>query len=611
MAAGYLGSMRNPLLALPTLFLITPFFGQVALYAQAPEGLIMGHVRAAESSQGIGEVHVSIRELNGIGLIEVSTDGLGNYRFLALAPGLYELSSRKPGYLTSIVSPVRVESGRTSFVQLEMSRSRPGNPETIFSEWRDQPVNPWGSAYGSVSDRWQLTRLPSAHNIWALLENQEPSSVTNRIDEGGITTGTISLVGVRGSSWTQNGYRFNHINVTDPFDTGKPLSYPDYGSLQELQVSTAFHLSPALFPGAYVGISSRESNRKVHPEAEAYYLGEPFQSSNLDERLRSFGFNTTPHFKRFGEGRFAVSGPVPATDKWSYFTSLGIQQLSKVIPDFPEIPTVKVFSGLLRFDGSVKPRDQLAVVVTGQWVKNSNLGAAPGISPSATLLGNDRFEVVQGHWSHRQTPETVWQLRFGFSHASPTDTFLHGVSEPSRIQLFTGQTTGAAPVEADSARSRFSLTGQGQSWRHLFGNDWNHLLDFGFDVEKSLATEARRIVKDIQLIYFPTDVPAQIIQYNTPTLPKYRLREYSLFFDDHLHLSDRIYFRAGLTLNGSNGYLPAQRIAERTYVPARELAGVSDVISWTTLEPRLGLAIPVLRRFGDGTRLSAYFARTH
>src|SRR5207244_1711172 len=73
------------------------------------------------------------------------------------------------------------------------------------------------------------------------------------------------------------------INVTDPFDPGKPLVYPAFGSLQEFQVDTAFHSAPDRFPGASFNMRSRQGSRRFHGEAEGYYLGEPFQSSNLDD----------------------------------------------------------------------------------------------------------------------------------------------------------------------------------------------------------------------------------------------------------------------------------------------------------------------------------------
>jgi len=54
--------------------------------------------------------------------------------------------------------------------------------------------------------------------------------------------------------------------------------------------------------------------------------------------------------------------------------------------------------------------------------------------------------------------------------------------------------------------------------------------------------------------------------------------------------------------------LPSQQTGAGTFVPAREFSGASDVISWTSLEPRVGVAIPILRRWGD-TRILASFAR--
>jgi hypothetical protein len=590
------------------LLTILCWWGQ-SLQCQSPEGVIVGSIQAATDSQGLGGVHVTIRNQEGRAVAGSFSGDSGKFQFLALAPDLYEMEFQKPGYSDYCIRLVHVQSGRTSAVALKMLTNRSEDQPVIVLDWQGIPQNPWGSAYGSVFDRWSLDHLPSPHNIWALLENQEPSSITNRVDEGGIDTGSLALIGVHGSSWTQSGYRFDGLNVTDPFETGRPLIYPDFGSLQEFQVSTAFHLSPMLSPAGSFSLTSRQGSTAFHGQAEGYYLGEPFQNSNLDDRLRSFGFTTDPHFQRFGEGQFALGGSVPHSQRWLFFTSFNLQHLSQVVPNFPKVPTTGVYSGLLRFDGRLRPQDQLAILITGQQVNNSNLGARPNIAPSATLRGYDRFEIVQGQWTHRRSPVTVWEIRFGFSHASPTDTFLPSLSEPNQTQLFTGEMRGAAPLESDSARSRFSLVAQGQSWRHFFGDRWNHLLNFGIDLEESKATEDRRIFHDIQLLFYPEDVPTEVVQYNTPSRTKYRLREYSLYFDDHLQMSTRLFLRFGLTLDGSNGFLPAQHTGAGTYVPARAIPGAGGVVSWTTLEPHVGLAIPILKRLGEGIRVSASFTR--
>ncbi|HYL95765.1 MAG TPA: carboxypeptidase-like regulatory domain-containing protein [Terriglobales bacterium] len=58
----------------------------------------------------------------------------------------------------------------------------------------------WGTQFGPL----QLDDLPNARNIWSLLQAQEPSTVTNRIDVGGMETGAPALFGAQGASWTEN-----------------------------------------------------------------------------------------------------------------------------------------------------------------------------------------------------------------------------------------------------------------------------------------------------------------------------------------------------------------------------------------------------------------------
>jgi hypothetical protein len=570
---------------------------------QISQGWIEGRVSDAAGSQGLAGVQVTLISRGGKTILSASTDAAGGYHFLTIPPGDYDLDFRKAGYAAYTVRAVQIASGRAGIVDLRMDRMS----SSVSIPWQGRPADLWASDYGSSFDAEWLTLLPSARNIWALLENQERSTVTNAPQEGGFTTGVIALAGALGASWTQNSYRFDGVNVSDPFETGKPLVYPDYSSLQELRASNALHSAQVAAPGVSITMTSRENGRSFHFAAEGYYLGEPFQSTNLDEQLRGFGFTTDPHFKRFGEGQFLLGGALPGTKRWSFLSSLGIQHLTRVIPDFTAVPQTTVSSALLRLDGRPGLRDQVSFVFTGQILNNSNLGARSDVAPMTTLRGYDRFEVVQGHWTRYQSSDLVWQVLGGFSHSSPTDTFQHGISEPNRTQLFTGEMAGAAPLESDSARSRFSLAGQGQVWPRYFPG--RHQLEFGFDLEESKSTEERRVFGDYRQLYYPRDVPVEVIQYNTPSHTKQRLRELSFYLEDRLRISGRLCVRAGVSLDASNAFLPPQESGTGTYVPVRKFAGAGSVVSWTTLSPRVGVSMPLqIRRLGEA-RLSAGYAR--
>jgi len=582
----------------------------LCLHEPAPAsslGWIEGKVQGAADSSALEGVQVSISLFGGPVFSQTMTGTSGAYRFLALPPDSYELSFSKAGYLETIIRSVRVQSGRLSLVHAVMDRRQGSAPRQAVVNWQGDPEDPWQAGYGAVLDRQAVVSQPSGRNVWSLLQNQDPSSITNTLDEGGITTGTIPLVGVLGGSWTQNGYRLDGLDITDPFETGRPLLYPDFGSLQEFAVSTASHPADIRLAGGYFSVTSRRGASRLHGEAEGYFTGDSLQGGG-DDPVAAQDFTYAPRFKRFGEGAFVVDGPLPRLKKWAFLTSFGIRKLTRVVPGFDAVPAVSVYSGLIRIDGEPGQRNQLTALLTGQIVRNSHMGAYPGVAPSATLNGNDRFEVIQGHWTRRQSSATIWQLLLGFSHASPTDTFQADVTEPSRKVLFAWTLAGAAPLESDSARSRFSLLLQEQTALRGPTESLTHLLEFGLDLEESKCTEERRVVGDIQQLYYPELVPSEVIWFNTPSRTKQRLRELALFLDDRVKVSDWLFLRVGATMDASAAWLLAAPSRAGTFEPLRDFPGAAGVVSWTTISPHASFSVSSLRTC-CGTQVSGGFAR--
>lgn len=577
--------------------------------AQIRSGSIQGKITNGQDSTAAAEAEVVLQDSHGRDLLQSKTNAAGEFLFLGLPAARYVARIHKKGFATCIIESIQVQDGCTSSIVLEINQTKSAEPATVVLAWSDRPSDPWASDQGSRFDGPRMESLPSARDVWALLQNNDVSTVINHLDEGGFQTGVPLLVGVHGGTWTQNGYRWDGLNITDPYSPGKPLTYPDYSSLQEFRISGASHSASISVPGAELQMNSRSGDKRFHSEAAAFYTGNPLQSSNLDRRLQGFGFQTTPHFSRFPEGELSLGDSLPGR-KWLFFSTLGVRHVSRVIPDFAAQPTTDVYSGLLRLDGKLRAQDQLSMLVSGQIVKNSNLNAASGIDPSSTLLGNDRYELVQGHWTHRRSNSLVWDLRVGFSHASPTDTLQAGITKPSSTRLFTGELTGAAPVESDSALSRFSLLGQGQAF-HAGSSRWNHQLSFGVDLEESLATEERRVFQGLNLLLFPGDSPSEVAEFNSPSHAKQRLRDISVFAEDRMQVAHRLFLRFGMNVDSSDTFLPHQVSGAGAFVPVREFGGSKGVATWTTVSPRLGLAIPLRWRTGESRLIAGYSRYYH
>src|ERR1051326_7617404 len=122
--------------------------------------------------------------------------------------------------------------------------------------------------------RFRIEELPAARTIWYWLQTQAPSTVAQPVDEGGLQTGTIGLAGVQGRSWTQNGYRWDGLNINNPYEPGKPLTYALPGALQEFRVAPGEHSADVAVAGAEFQMTSRRGAAKPHGEAEAGYTGD-------------------------------------------------------------------------------------------------------------------------------------------------------------------------------------------------------------------------------------------------------------------------------------------------------------------------------------------------
>src|SRR5262249_46168066 len=70
----------------------------------------------------------------------------------------------------------------------------------------------------------------------------------------------------------------------------------------------------------------------------------------------------------------------------------------------------------------------------------------------------------------------------------------------------------------------------------------------------------------------------------------------------------KLFIRAGLNLNSSNAFLPKQTSKAGVFAPQRVFAGASDVVSWTSLSPRLKAVVPFHSRIGQ-TRIIGGYSR--
>lgn len=112
---------------------------------------------------------------------------------------------------------IELRSGSTLYVDATLSPSASDHapvPIKVFDE------DVWS---GTQFNDLAIQKLPNGRNIWSLLQGQEPSTVTDRFEIGGLKAAVLALFSAFGASWTENLYQFNGLDVTDPYVPGKGL----------------------------------------------------------------------------------------------------------------------------------------------------------------------------------------------------------------------------------------------------------------------------------------------------------------------------------------------------------------------------------------------------
>jgi hypothetical protein len=512
------------------------------------------------------------------------TDTKGSFKFFGLPAGVYSLELTLQGWQGQHFSHLTIDAAHTLDVNVVLLPSPPNRSKGIQSlQLLDRDVVV-ARRFGKVSMRL----LPTTRRIWSLLENQETSTVTNRLDTGGLETGTLELFGARGVSWTENQYSLNGFDVTDPYLPGFPLTDPDFDGLADLTVVRSAKPAWSSGSGVDVILTTPERPASLHGAVGGFLSNHSLQADNMDARLVQLGFPGPERLRHLVDVSGQLSGGLPGSQAtWPFFISLSTQQLSKTLGGFESPIDAHVYHLLTEFAPFRRGNKQLSLLYAGQHVFNSREGADPRVAPSATRRGNNNFHQFQVRWSGLPSTSSTLELGFGVAHAILSSGIQPGVLTASTIDLPQLTMTGTAPFSFAGTRTRYQANAQIQMVNSgAFGS---HSAILGATLDRSDITNRWNALGGIERILVE-GVGAAVVRWNTPTQARQHVRNFAVFTQDAWRPVDWLALPFGVRLENSSG----------------EGSTTSNRVTWTTIEPRVGfvMRLPVI-----GSVLRGGFAR--
>jgi hypothetical protein len=567
--------------------------------AQTRTGSIFGSVRDA-TGQVLPGVSVT---LSGPTLVTdqvTSTSAeTGSYRFLALPPGTYTLRFELSGFKTHVNEGVVVEVGGNTGINVQLELSSVEEVVTVVGE--SPMVDTKSTVIGANFDVALLEEVPSARDVWSLLEHQAPGVTTNRLDVGGSETGLQALYSARGTGWQQNSYYLNGVNVTCPDALGASGYYYDYESFEEVQVETGSHPASVNAAGVYLNMVTKTGGSEYAGGSSFFYQSNATQGENIDDELRARGA-TSAAFDYLSDFNVQFGGPI-VTDKSTFFGSFRDERVHRFVPGFPagcnpNEPDTCITEDTDMWQFLVKNTTQINDKnrVGAEWHHMSYYkpwrDAAANRTPDATWVEDDTFDIVQAEWTSTLSQNALLDARF--SHLAvffPTYQQPEATLQPAQ-DVGLNQFFNAHMTNVERHRKRFAYKADLTYFKEAWGGG-NHEFGFGIEYNHSPIYNENTTIGDVFLL-FRNGAPDQVQLRNTPFNNKYGIDQLSFYVDDIITVGSRATLKVGLRYDAYDGFLPAQSSPAGTWVPARDFAEVTGLLDVGSFAPRLGLIYRLL-----------------
>ena len=308
--------------------------------AQSFRGAIRGEVTDPHGLHVAGAIVVA-RNLGTSESREVTADADGEYRFLELPAGEYEVSAVASGFEEVRAPRVRVEVGEETVVNLSLSHVK-GHEERVEVMESVPLIDTSSTTLSQVVDRKLVQELPLNGRDFGKLVALTPGVTV----EGSGVAGTEKGFGqfnINGNRDRSNNYNLDGTDNNDPFFnnsalnqvgiTGAPATLLPLDAIQEFNMQSQFGAEYGRNSGSVVNIVTRSGSNQLHGSLYEYNRNSAFDARNyFNTKFQADGSpNPQSHFNNNNFGG-SLGGPIVKDKAFFFFAYEG--QRERVGSDF-------------------------------------------------------------------------------------------------------------------------------------------------------------------------------------------------------------------------------------------------------------------------------------
>jgi hypothetical protein len=295
----------------------------VLSFAQTRGGDIYGSVVLADGSKVPGV----LLTLTGdkIGALTTISSEKGNFRFLALPPGAYELKCELEGFKTVIRKDIDISLGKSVTLNILMETTTLKEEVTVSGKVGVIDIR--RTNVGVNVSKEFVDSVPTARNPWTVLSSL-PGVMVDRVDVGGADSGQQSNFMAGGGDQDDTTWNIDGANVTDPSAIGAAPAYLNINSYQELQVTLGANDITAQTGGVQLNFVTKRAGNRTSGDFHLYVEDAKWEMKQDPTDYMVQQGLVVPGVDRLYQYGVNLGGPI-IKDKLWWFGSWAVQDIHK------------------------------------------------------------------------------------------------------------------------------------------------------------------------------------------------------------------------------------------------------------------------------------------
>src|SRR5688572_16002071 len=544
--------------------------------AQTLTGTIQGRVTDAQGGALPGVV---VTLISSRGQSTQTTDAQGDFRFLGLESGIYEVRTSIQGFKPRNQSNLEITIGKT--IDLKIGLEVGGVTEAV-------------TVIGSTAKVDTTTTATDTSISQSLLFNMPISRANAAVSMLNYAPGINSSSAFGGASGTANALLVDGVDVRDP-EAGTPWVFFNYNIIDQVQIGSLGQTAEfGGFSGAIINTVTKSGGNRYAGLFEHRYSSKSLRGNNIEDRKLNNALisSLNPSLKVTGIDRLndytvQMSGPIKENRAF-FFGS--VQRYSiREDPDGPRTLRTEVSP---RFNGKFTflPSSADNLVFSFQYDQynqggRTGLGGVAGTTDfrgiqqdSPEIVYNGQYRRVLGNSAVLEAKYTGYWGYFDLDPLNPVPAIFNGDN---------GAWKGGAGYSAQYDRTRNQLNASLSKYAEAKGT---HAFKFGIEIERSTIRNRYGYTDGLYFVEYG-GLPYYAYAYSYDV--KGRNERLSAFAQDQWQIG-RLTVNAGVRLDKIKGIGDADK---KTYYDVSPIA------------PRLGFAYDL---FGDGKSvLRAYYGQLY